>query len=67
MDTIDELQDNNNASDSGIYSWSNWSTYAPTILYSAMNSIMAVANQTPLPDFNQDFRQNSLTYNLSRV
>jgi len=65
MDNIEELQDNNNGIDSS--SWSNWSTYAPTILYNAMNSVMAVANQTPLPDFNQDFRQNSSTYNLSRV
>ncbi|XP_034487365.1 tachykinin-like peptides receptor 99D [Drosophila innubila] len=70
MDNIDELQDNNNGNDSGndiSSSWSNWSTYAPTILYNAMNSVMAVANQTPLADFNQDFRQNSSTYNLSRV
>ncbi|XP_062124331.1 tachykinin-like peptides receptor 99D isoform X1 [Drosophila sulfurigaster albostrigata] len=70
MENIDELVDSND-SDHGngdiSYSWSNWSTLAPAIIYNAMNSVMAVANQTPLPDFNQDFRHNSLTYNLSRV
>jgi len=67
MDNIDELLDNNNNGNDISYSWSNWSTYAPAMLFNAMNSVMAVANQTPLPDLNQDFRDNSLTHNLSMV
>ncbi|KAM8707005.1 hypothetical protein ACLKA7_011159 [Drosophila subpalustris] len=67
MDNIDELLDSNNSNNNnnnGNDSWSNWSTYAPTIIYNAM---LAVSNQTPLPDFNQDFPHNSLSNNLSRV
>ncbi|EDV94640.1 tachykinin-like peptides receptor 99D isoform X2 [Drosophila grimshawi] len=43
--------------------WSNWSTYAPAMLFNAMHSVLAVANQTPLADF----KQPSLAYNLSTV
>lgn len=36
----------------------NWSTYAPVLLYNAMNSLMSASNQTSIPDFS---------HNLSRM
>ncbi|XP_020798456.1 tachykinin-like peptides receptor 99D isoform X2 [Drosophila serrata] len=40
-------------------SWSNWSTPAAAVLYSAMSSVLAVTNHTPLPDFGQDLAQST--------
>ncbi|KAH8342099.1 hypothetical protein KR059_012057 [Drosophila kikkawai] len=40
-------------------SWGNWSTPAAAVLYSAMSSVLAVTNHTPLPDFGQDFAQST--------
>jgi len=45
--------------------WSNWSTPA-AVLYSAMSSVLAATNQTPLPDFGQDLGQSTSSFNHSQ-
>ncbi|TDG49789.1 hypothetical protein AWZ03_003777 [Drosophila navojoa] len=54
MDNNDELMDSS-------YTWSNWSTYAPALLYTALNSVLLEGNQTP------STKQPDLSYNLSRI
>lgn len=56
MESNLELLDNGSSSNN--YSPNNWSTYAPVLLYNAMNSLMSATNQTSIPD---------LSPNLSRV
>ncbi|ALC47771.1 Takr99D [Drosophila busckii] len=64
---LDNVNDNGDGdSDSNAYGWSNWTTYAPALLYNAMSSaLMATeANQTPPTEFGLE---PTMAYNLSRI
>lgn len=62
MDSNVELLDNGNSNYNNYTpnnnNNNNWSTYAPVLLYNAMNSLMSATNQTSIPDFS---------HNLSRM
>ncbi|KAI8046597.1 tachykinin-like peptides receptor 99D [Drosophila gunungcola] len=47
-------------------SWSNWSTPA-AVLHSAMSSVLAATNTTPLTDFGQDLGLSTSSFNHSQT